>query len=352
MARKRIALDKHKQAGEVLKLLKTEPAGWRRERLLAVKFGMENTMNTEEVAQAIGRGVATIYGWFRSFRDGGLEKLLKKESGKGSPGALDTEQMEAFRKELEKGKWRTGGQAYQWLQEKFGVTFHPNNVYKYLKKLNGRMKVPRPSHQKKDLLKLAKFQEELTQKLIDLNLDSKRPVRLWIYDEMRYGLAPVTRKMWTTKGTNIVAPVHHRYEWGYLYGALQVGGGGSEFFFSPQVNKSADVIFLEQISKRDPYAIHVVIGDGAGFHHKEGQDHVGILPENVRILTLPPYSPELNPVEKLWDVIKDGICTTVYPKLEDLETAITSELRKLWEDPKRVFSLIGEGYLTFKLNAI
>jgi transposase len=353
MARPRQPLDTHGQADEVLLLLKKTKPGWQRDRLLVIKLGLENELSIYQIAHQLGHSHTSVQAWFNAFREGGLEQLLcKKPSGNGFAAALDAEQMEMFRVELTKGKWRTGGQAYAWLKEKFGITFHPNGIYRYLKKLDGRLKSPRPSHQKKDLHKLAKFQEELTQKLIDLDLDPKRPVRLWIYDEMRYGLAPVTRKMWTTKGTEIIAPVHHRYEWGYLYGALQVGGGGCEFLFSPQVNKSVDAIFLEQISKRDPYAMHVVIGDGAGFHHKEGQDHEGKIPENIRILTLPPYSPELNPVERLWDVIKDGICTTAYQSLENLEKAITRELREFWEDQKRVFSLVGDGYLLSKLNAI
>ena len=149
MARKRIALDQHRQAAEVLELFKGEPAGWRRERLLAITLGMENQWSTKEIAQTIGRGEATIYCWFKSFREGGLEKLLKKESGKGFAGALNEEQMEEFRAELEKGKWRTGGQAYAWLKEKFGITFHPNNIYKYLKKARWALEATAPQSSEK-----------------------------------------------------------------------------------------------------------------------------------------------------------------------------------------------------------
>lgn len=351
MAKSRKSLDAHGQASELLALLKTEPAGWRRERLLAVKLGMENELNTEEISQALGRSQTTIYNWFAAFREGGLKKLLIKDSGKGFAGALTDKQMKDLKKQLVEGKFRTGPQAYAWLQQKYGVTFHPINIYKYLKKLGGRLKVPRPSHKKKDLQKVSDFRENLTQQLIDLRLDPKRPLRLWVYDEMRYGLAPVTRKMWTIKGNDIIAPVHHRYDWGYLYGALQVGGGGSEFLFTPSVNKEWDASFLKQISERDPYANHVVIGDGAGFHHKQNQDHGGKMPDNVKILTLPPYSPELNPTEKLWDVVKDGICNRVFADLAEVEQAITVQIRKFWEEPRRVLSLIGDGYLLSKLNA-
>ena len=352
MSRKRAELDRKGQAKEALSLLKKEPAGWRRERLQALKLGFDLSNSLESIAQSVGRSRATIQTWFETYRKGGLEALLKKESGKGQAPALNEKEMAAFKTELDKAQWRTGGQAYRWLQEEFGVSFHPQRIYVYLKKLGGRLKVPRPSHRKKDPQKGKDFQENLHKKIESLNLPKKSPLRLWIYDEARYGLAPVTRKMWTSKGTEIIAPVHHRYEWGYVFGALQIGGGGSEFLLSPTVSKEADKTFLRQISHRDPGAIHVVIGDGAGFHHRDKGKGSEALPDNIRLLTLPPYSPELNPVEKLWDLMKDAICNKVFDTLEELEGHITDFLRPYWQDARKVFSLIADGYLLSKLNAI
>jgi len=183
MSRPRKLLDTHGQAQDVLKLFKKAKPGWKRDRLLVIKLGLENQLGIQKIAQQLGHSHTTVNAWFNAFREGGIEKLLTKSKGNGFAGALDEKQMEEFRQELEKGKWRTGGQAYKWLQEKYGVTFHPNNIYKYLKKLEGRLKVPRPSHKKKDPVKLAKFKDQLAQKLIDLELDTKRPLRLWIYDE-------------------------------------------------------------------------------------------------------------------------------------------------------------------------
>ena len=348
MGRPRQELDVHGQKQEVNRRYKQSKPGWEKERLLAIKLGLEKQLGMEEIAQTLGRSRATIQSWFERYRQGGIDRLLSKEKGKGFAGALNQEQMRRFAQELEKGQWRTGKQAYQWLQQEFGVSFHPQNIYKYLKKLGGRLKVPRPSHQKKDLQQVVKFKEGLSQKLMDLELPVQRPVRLWIYDEMRYGLQPLTRRMWTTRGTQISAVVNPRYQWGYVFGALQVGGAGAEFLCSPSISKAWDLEFLKQISARDPFAIHVVIGDGAGFHHRNGDPQ---LPENIRILTLPPYSPELNPVEKLWDVLKDSICNKAYPELEDLQQDITQKLRDYWDNAQNVFSLIGNGYLTGKLNA-
>ena len=126
-------------------------------------------------------------------------------------------------------------------------------------------------------------------------------------------------------------------------------GGGCEFLLSPTVSKEADKCFLRQIADRDPGATHVVIGDGAGFHHRDMGDG---LPQNVRLITLPPYSPELNPVEKLWNLMKDTLCNRCFESLDECDATITEFLRSFWEDARKVYSLIGDGYLPSKLNAI
>jgi len=147
----------------------------------------------------------------------------------------------------------------------------------------------------------------------------------------------------------VCAPSRRRYQNGWLYGALEVGGSGSEFLFTPTLNKEWDLGFLRQIAAHDPEAIHIVIGDGAGFHHKKDEEP---LPEKIRIITLPAYSPELNPVEKLWDIVKDGICNRDWADLNQLEEKITERIKPYWEDANYVTRLIGNGYLLSELNAI
>lgn len=91
------------------------------------------------------------------------------------------------------------------------------------------------------------------------------------------------------------------------------------------------------------------MGDGAGFHHRKEEES---LPENINIITLPAYSPELNPVEKLWDIVKDGICNRDWNDLDEIEEKITERIKLYWEDAKHVTRLIGNGYLLSELNAI
>lgn len=349
MARPRKPLDVRGEKGTVLKLHKKEPSGWRRERLTAVKLGLEGELNLEEIAQSVGRSRSVIQQWFDAYRKGGVEKLLSKSSGRGPKPSVPDHVLEEMTQKLEEGAWRTGKQAHQWLREEHNIEIHPNNIYPLLGKLGGRLKVPRPCHRKKDPDAAEAFKEELTERLEALEIQEDKPVRVWVQDEMRYGLQPVTRRVWSMKGVRVVKEVWPRYEWGYVYGALEVGGeGATEVAYLPTVSKVATEAFLEQMSKADPDSVHVLIWDGAGFHHQDGEAG---LPENVRLLRLPPYSPELNPIEKLWDVVKDGICNRVFQTLDDLEDALTVELRKYWEGAERVHSLVGSGWMLSKVNA-
>ncbi len=165
---------------------------------------------------------------------------------------------------------------------------------------------------------------------------------------MRYGLQPVKRRVWSLRGRRVVVPVQPRYQWAYCYGALEVEGAGAEFFYTPTVNLDCSALFLSQIASTQPQSTHVVIWDGAGFHQREGHSEV---PANVRLLKLPAYSPELNPIERLWDVVKDVICNRLFATLSDLQQALTSVLSQYWSDARRVYDLVGtKGWLISQTN--
>jgi transposase len=74
------------------------------------------------------------------------------------------------------------------------------------------------------------------------------------------------------------------------------------------------------------------------------------LPENLRIVTLPPYSPELNPVEGLWDQLKDVLCNRGFASVAELETEIVRWLGSFWRDTLRIRSLVF-GWLQDCVNA-
>lgn len=95
-------------------------------------------------------------------------------------------------------------------------------------------------------------------------------VQVWVMDEARFGLHTEMRRVWISKGVRPEVRRQTRYEWGYLYGALEVVEGRAEFLHLPTVNRDCNQLFLEHLRSSDPQAHHVVIADQAGFHLREG----------------------------------------------------------------------------------
>lgn len=90
-------------------------------------------------------------------------------------------------------------------------------------------------------------------------------------------------------------------EYTYAYGALCPDDGALDSLILPSMHSECFGHFVSEISRRHPEELIVMVCDGAGSHTATNPS----LPENVRILTLPPYSPELNPTEQLWDLIRE-----------------------------------------------
>ncbi|MEO7319153.1 MAG: helix-turn-helix domain-containing protein [Chthoniobacteraceae bacterium] len=134
------------QVEEVLTRLKKEPAGWRRERLLAVKLGLQGDKSLQEIAADVGRARSAIQEWLESYRQGGIEGLLKKERGRGPQSALEPHMRRELLKKLARGKQRRGADVQSWLEQRFGLRVTLTSIYRYLGKCAASLKVPRPSH--------------------------------------------------------------------------------------------------------------------------------------------------------------------------------------------------------------
>ena len=267
MSRPRKELDIKGESKLVFARVKTETVGWKRERLLAVKLGLEGEHNLEEIAHNLGRARSAIQRWFDAYRKGGIEGLLTRRSGLvGRESKISDEVGKQIAKKLESGEWRTAKEAERWLKNEHGIELAKGSIYWVLGKFEGRLKVPRPVHRKKDHKRAEQFKTELCERLESLGIPKDKAVRVWVQDEMRFGLQSVVRKAWGRKGIRIVKTVQQKYEWGYTYGALEVGGkNDAEFSYLPTVSKVATRLHLEQISRSDPSSVHVLIWDVNSF---------------------------------------------------------------------------------------
>ena len=309
-----------------------------KERLQVVNWATSGQHTLADLARLASRARSTIQEWLDAFTDGGVDQLLDRKAPPGKPSPVAETQVQAeLQAGLQAGQWRTAGQVATWLKEKHGIERATKSLYYWLGKVGGALRVPRPCHVKQDPAATAAFRAELEQNLEKLKLPKDRPVKVWVTDEARFGLHTQSRRCWALRGQRVVMPQEQRYEWEYVYGAVEVVTGLAEFQFLPSVSLELSRGFLRQLADSDAQAEHVVIYDQAGFHPRAGDPQ---LPARMHLLPLPPYSPELNPVEGLWDQVQDVTCNQHFTDLDQLEEPLTSALRPFWETPARALSLV------------
>ncbi|WP_210452670.1 IS630 family transposase [Vibrio crassostreae] len=126
-------------------------------------------------------------------------------------------------------------------------------------------------------------------------------VDVWFQDEARFGQQNTTTRLWATRGTRPRVVKQQQFEYAYLFGSVCPERGIGEAIVVPWVNKDIMTNHLEQISKATEKGRHaVVIMDGAGWHTNDITREFN----NVSTIKLPPYSPELNPIEQVWSWLR------------------------------------------------
>lgn len=353
MARRPIQLRRPDLAPEITLRYRKAKAGWEKTRLLCVKLASEGEHHASEIAELCGCSLKRVFDWLRLTREGGLEALLKRDKPGPRAGEMrllkdKPEVKKQLRKGLREGRWVSAPQLSRWLQEEHGLTVKANTAFTWLKKLGGVLRVPRPRHPGRSDGALEEFKATLGRRLKSLELPRGTRVKVWVMDEARFGLHTTVRRVWIHKGTRPVVERQTKYDWDYLYGSLEVTGGQAHFLHLPTVNVDCDAQYLEHLTQTDPAAVHVVIRDQAGFHLRDGDAR---LPSRVRIVSLPPYCPELNPCEQLWDLLKDETANRVHRTIEALRDALLPALKRFWDDAGKVISLIGRPWLRTQANA-
>jgi transposase len=329
--------------------IKNEKDAGLRDRMRSVLLAFEGTRRLQDIASQVGRARSSVQLWLDAFEQGGLAGLLTREKPPGKPSAMQAPGVQkAVESGLREGLWRSGPQFAAWLRQTHGIKLCRTQVYYWLGKACGVLKVPRPVHIKNDPVATEAFKEHLYEKLCALGIPAGSSVKVWVLDEARVGLHDPHRRCWSLRGVRVVKPRQQDYEWCYVYGALDVVGGDAQFQLMPTVGLDLTRDFLAQIVASDPQAHHVIIWDGAGFHHRDGDAR---LPPRVHLLPLPAYSPELNPPERLWDMIKDELCNKVYQDIEALEDAAFIALQPFIRNAQRVRQLVGNGWLYVQANA-
>jgi len=164
-----------------------------------------------------------------------------------------------------------------------------------------------------------------------------RKVEVWFQDEARFGQQGTVTRVWAKTGSRPRAVRQTKYEWLYVVGAVCPQSGESVGLLSPSINSDVVNLFIKQFAKEVSPDVHVLlVWDQAGFHTSKKLK----IPESMTILPLPPYSPELNPVENLWHYLRSHYwANRIYADYDDLRIAAVDAWQKAALDKEIVKSV-------------
>jgi hypothetical protein len=145
-----------------------------------------------------------------------------------------------------------------------------------------------------------KLPEMLAALLIPEEVQGRR-VRLMFQDEARFGRMVRIRRCWSPAPARPVVPNGYEREFVYVYAAVSPMEGVMDWMICRQMNTDQMSVFLGQVSAAHPDDFILMVVDGASSHKAKQLRR----PENIRLLPLPPYAPELNPQEHVWDELRE-----------------------------------------------
>ena len=138
------------------------------------------------------------------------------------------------------------------------------------------------------------------------------------------------------------------YKWTYLYAALDPTSGESFCLYLPRMDDGCLEIFFEELSKSYPDEHLLIVLDGAPSHRSFQIAH----PENISLLMLPPYSPELDPAERWFQEFRRELSNRTFETVSLLQEALTQTLVNYWENPALLKRLTGYSWWVEAVEAL
>lgn len=163
-------------------------------------------------------------------------------------------------------------------------------------------------------------------------LHPDKDIEAWFEDEARVGLKPTMRRTWAVRGGHPTAPSDTRYQWLYVYAFVHPTDGESFWLLLPTVNAAVVSVALQEFAAAvdpDQRKILLVVIDRAGFHTAGNL----VVPGNIVLRFLPSHTPELQPVESAWPLLREATHNRRFAELSDLQNALIPRCVYLMDHP-------------------
>lgn len=342
-------VDGHLPLAELKRLERSERDANRARRMRIIILATEG-WTAPAIAMAVGLSRRICQRWVARYNQDGLSGLDDRR-GQESKLPLSPEQEQAFRQRLEAGPTANdsvcslrGRDFQRILAEEFNLLRSLPAVYWLLHRLGYSYLRPRPRHQKADSKAIDKFKRDWPDRITAIASEHPgKQLRVYFQDESRFGQQGTSTNVWAQRGSRPTAIRQTDYQYLWVLGVACPETGHAEGLLSPQLNTKIVNTFLELFSQTIPEEEHaVMVWDGAGFHTSRSL----VVPPNITLVQLPPYSPELNPIENLWHYLKSHYWSNrSYDDYDALEEAAMEAWRLAVLDEDLVRSICAAPYI-------
>jgi transposase len=168
-------------------------------------------------------------------------------------------------------------------------------------------------------------------------------VTLWFMDEARVGRKGRLCHRWWLRGRRPPGRRDKRFEWAHLFAAVEPATGAEVALVLPEATTRTMTLFLAEFGRRLPDDVHaVLVLDRAGWHGARALE----VPANVTLVPLPPYAPELNPVERVWLYLRERFLSLrLFRDYRAIVDACCAAWNRLVAEPGRLRSLCDQPWL-------
>jgi len=165
---------------------------------------------------------------------------------------------------------------------------------------------------------------------------------VWFQDEARIGQQGTLTRVWAERGSSPRVVRQTEYQWGYVFGAVNPLTGQSSALIAPTVGTDLMSTHLRMIAEEAGGETHVVLVlDGAGWHKAKAL----VVPMNMTLLFLPPYAPELMPMERVWAWMRQhDLSNRVFADEADIDKACRASWNNL--TPERLRTITATEWIT------
>lgn len=319
----------HETAEDLWQLMKAQKHLRQRSRVQALyllKSGEANSIT--QAARIMGYDRSTVQRWLLRYQQLGLAALLQIHHHGGRQAAIPPWAQAQLKARLQEPRgFASYGDIVTWLASECGICVNYWVVYDLVRRRwKAKLKSSRPSHIQQDTEAVEQFPERsaaVLRKAVRVAPDLH--LRYWVEDESRFGLKPIVRRRITARGVPPVAVHQWQFEWLWLYGFVEPLTGESFFWECSHLDHQCFGYVLEAFAQQYPDDMHIIQLDQSAVHRAQKLQ----VPPNIAFYFQPPYSPELNPIEQLWALLKGRLANRHWWSLEELQDALTQQLQQL-----------------------